>query len=104
AEDVIRGRNVTGVQTCALPISLLGEGAGDFHELVPRGGRLVVTGFFEHVGVVEQRQAADGGRQAVVLILVLGGVDERRERVGNRSEERRVGKERTQQTRQMRGI
>src|SRR5699024_11608877 len=36
AEDGIRGRNVTGVQTCALPIYFLEEKYPDYGNLVPR--------------------------------------------------------------------
>src|SRR5437868_13407855 len=67
AEDGIRDRNVTGVQTCALPICL--------HE--PPGQR-------------KRRTAAERGRhlgRERVAVLRC------RPRAGDRSEERRVGKE-----------
>src|SRR5437879_11963926 len=69
AEDGIRDTSVTGVQTCALPISLRRRepGPGRHRRLAPRVG-----------GV--------GGRDAVAASL-CGSARQRR------SEERRVGKE-----------
>ena len=64
AEDGIRDRLVTGVQTCALPIYAIG---------VERVVKAAIQGFFEHLG-------KDG-------LHVPDEVDE------HRSEERRVGKE-----------
>src|SRR5437868_8305542 len=72
AEDGIRDRNVTGVQTCALPISRLGvHGAGAVHLLAlgERGDEQPQR----HVRRAEQEEA---------------GIAEE-----DRSEERRVGKE-----------
>src|SRR5258707_7832305 len=83
AEDGIRDIGVTGVQTCALPISRLGRGQGrprldqdDFHALLG----IVLPGK-SHLG-----------RGAVGLVLAPG---ERHLDLGPpvRSEERRVGKE-----------
>src|SRR5699024_12033676 len=83
AEDGIRDRNVTGVQTCALPIL-----QGDISLIEPffqdgQGGRYDVVGY------------ADAHRQG--LRTVTPGVFFNTGSVGNamgvRSEERRVGKE-----------
>src|SRR5699024_11356320 len=93
-EDGIRDRNVTGVQTCALPISK------------PMGMYSFLTGFFMiaggifgmHLGLslhtkectentAEYLYTKPCGRQAIYkgkLLCTLAGV---------RSEERRVGKE-----------
>src|SRR5207249_5469586 len=83
AEDGIRDRNVTGVQTCALPIFplLYPPGVG------PRGRR--------RGGRAQERRhwiPPDGGpaRRALVALGTEGGD---RSRSGLRSEERRVGKE-----------
>src|SRR5437868_14597266 len=65
AEDGIRDRNVTGVQTCALPISLLAAREGE-HDLHRRGGPARRIG---------------------------GGLPDVHFPVPGRSEERRVGKE-----------
>src|SRR2546426_4951850 len=69
AEDGIRDYKVTGVQTCALPIS--GAGVRDRHGVVavPGGGG-------------PGHAAAAGGRVAAAVVF---GIE--------RSEERRVGKE-----------
>src|SRR5690349_23197587 len=82
AEDGIRDLYVTGVQTCALPISL-GRGAERQAPPVRRRGRRR-----------RGRRAHAGGVQA----RVLGGdqdlpAAEARQRRRDRSEERRVGKE-----------
>src|SRR5699024_12224300 len=55
-EDGIRGRNVTGVQTCALPISLLRHGQPlEQHRLLrPRGAA-------KEAKVEGERKAEDGG-------------------------------------------
>src|SRR5260221_9751723 len=79
AEDGIRDHCVTGVQTCALPISrLLPEGANTFVPNQIRCGRL------ERVSALGQQAGINSDRSAVVV-----GADELRAR----SEERRVGKE-----------
>src|SRR5207248_6032581 len=88
AEDGIRDRTVTGVQTCALPISA-GRAAGAFGPgaeaaLDPGGGgraaRARCRGGAPTRGI--------GRRRPLAGPLRLGG------RRGSRSEERRVGKER----------
>src|SRR5205823_8282852 len=81
AEDGIRDKLVTGVQTCALPISLL-------RQLAARGGQEVVA--------AEQHRAQRGEEPATVLLkpgqeaLHTEHADLGAEM---RSEERRVGKE-----------
>src|SRR5690606_41189209 len=70
AEDGIRDFHVTGVQTCALPISELpARSTGNRHRRAPRGGA--------------------GGRPHPVP----AGAGDGRPAVRPRSEERRVGKE-----------
>src|SRR5699024_11717087 len=82
AEDGIRDRNVTGVQTCALPISdaLIRKG---FREFIPETTKIIIA---QRVASVQ-----DADR----IILMKGG---RIDAIGTheelmRSEERRVGKE-----------
>src|SRR5207249_8592252 len=88
AEDGIRDRNVTGVQTCALPISALSV------EIL--GGRM------DHqVGAQLERQLQGRRAEAVVdgeqgspvtgYLRQSRNIENLRQRV--RSEERRVGKE-----------
>src|SRR5699024_11885687 len=74
AEDGIRDRNVTGVQTCALPILLQQE--------QNLAGQTGAQGLGAHLH----------GGDALGHVQVLGVVVEARQR-RNRSEERRVGKE-----------
>src|SRR5207249_5379916 len=91
AEDGIRDRNVTGVQTCALPILLAGEldaeAAGDavelLVELVSADATEVVATEVEEQALDELTRVLTGGRIARAQLLV--DLD--------RSEERRVGKE-----------
>src|SRR5207249_7668311 len=85
AEDGIRDRNVTGVQTCALPIS---DRRGEAHQSGSPGRRR------------PRRVHLGGARPAARRAAYRGGGSERDElrgdeRDGNgpRSEERRVGKE-----------
>src|SRR5207248_6447131 len=95
AEDGIRDRTVTGVQTCALPICAhqrrfrgAGAGAG-----ARQAGRLAE-------GELPAAQRADGRarrRPAVVrLVRVQRRVRADRRQRDRRSEERRVGKEGSQ--------
>src|SRR5207249_6712832 len=85
AEDGIRDRNVTGVQTCALPISSLNESR---KPLVCRGYR------FER-----RNQVADRRLMKARLFRDVVSVDEvllrthERIQIDWRSEESRVGKE-----------
>src|SRR5207248_3451904 len=85
AEDGIRDRTVTGVQTCALPIydrAVLVDphAVGD----VDDAEQLV-----DDVGLVEERGVVGVGP----VDELLGGVEEHRVNRSLRSEERRVGKE-----------
>src|SRR5206468_8686582 len=91
AEDGIRDLIVTGVQTCALPISRNGAGPGDVRE----GVRAAREAVLHAVGEMEQ---------PVISLPDLATLLEGPERVtaaavedliefGARSEERRVGKE-----------
>src|SRR5207249_6501733 len=92
AEDGIRDRNVTGVQTCALPISQRLEGG------VPDGQEVRVAHVADHRrsddDVAQRLISADAARRAPG-----GGVRDlppavsAEDRARGRSEERRVGKE-----------
>src|SRR5688572_32967270 len=79
AEDGIRDLTVTGVQTCALPIS--GRG-GEAVRRPPPGGAERPGGAAGGGGVLPPRR---GGRQGRAVPQATGR--------GYRSEERRVGKE-----------
>src|SRR5207249_5608563 len=89
AEDGIRDRNVTGVQTCALPISLVTLGAG-----IPFVALLTLDALVAFVAFLSDQRPEGGrglvGHVAAVLAgqAVVGGAV-----VEDRSEERRVGKE-----------
>src|SRR5205823_11071647 len=90
AEDGIRGKLVTGVQTCALPIlRAVGGGADDGGQ---RGCRQT------HRAARRTAFAAGVGhevRGAIARAARVGGGDSSNARAGTeRSEERRVGKER----------
>src|SRR3989441_5832219 len=74
AEDGIRDKLVTGVQTCALPIYRVGAGYG----------ALAADGVLD--GTLTVSLNATGGRAITRLHLQSSGP-------GTRSEERRVGKE-----------
>src|SRR5438874_10160732 len=84
AEDGIRDLYVTGVQTCALPISL--DQIVD--QLVPR--QLLVGGVGEAApfGPIADRFQVDVDQDGDKVVLVT-----ERHRFHDRSEERRVGKE-----------
>src|SRR2546429_4823094 len=81
AEDGIRDVAVTGVQTCALPISVgVRPCLGPARQRSPDGGP-------------DPRSAGrDDTAQRAAADLVRGGLERDRD-VGRRSEERRVGKE-----------
>src|SRR2546426_7941538 len=82
AEDGIRDYKVTGVQTCALPIS------GD------RPGKLRERGFGQDGGREHEASLDDHRRQTVRKDVTADQPDVRgAERAAGRSEERRVGKE-----------
>src|SRR5207249_6453580 len=90
AEDGIRDRNVTGVQTCALPISR-------FLRLVLVDDRPEIEGPVEEL-IRRFPQRVAHLHLAHVVLHVLGVPparvgDERERRKDKRSEERRVGKE-----------
>src|SRR5205823_9491040 len=87
AEDGIRDKLVTGVQTCALPISarrlhsLEGRGLGTLAPRAPLGSRHtpLLPGRLDHLPLPGPRALPAG--------------EERLRAAGGRSEERRVGKE-----------
>src|SRR5205823_11545075 len=84
AEDGIRDKLVTGVQTCALPISPSNMGTQwvEIEAQWPDGRRVfAVTNFF-----------ATNGLPAVTVVATVNTAFERGRKPG-RSEERRVGKE-----------
>src|SRR5207249_9469370 len=84
AEDGIRARNVTGVQTCALPIYDEGfSGEVPVKSKVRRSPRLV--------SVRKQARTSDGLQPIASLNTTLRKVPSGRD--FTRSEERRVGKE-----------
>src|SRR5207249_8424374 len=89
AEDGIRDRNVTGVQTCALPICLPYDAATCASALAALGGvQYVLPGRSATISLVSTsgvpRQVTLIGEEAPANWLVRGVL---------RSEERRVGKE-----------
>src|SRR5207245_3824837 len=85
AEDGIRDATVTGVQTCALPIS---------HYIVARMLGVKVLRFSIGFGKVLYRHIGRSGTEFVLALIPLGGyVKMLDETEGERSEERRVGKE-----------
>src|SRR5207248_8074775 len=92
AEDGIRDRTVTGVQTCALPISdfLAGRGVERDDEAIQRAKHQLAVG--------KGRPAVDGVAAGArygrfVAIARLAVVPHFLRMIGIRSEERRVGKE-----------
>src|SRR5690606_41808701 len=91
AEDGIRDFHVTGVQTCALPISQRLQrrrGVQELRALVPPGRRWAEP----RVGLLLDRELRRfRGRQGAVAVRVLLGA--RPGDRGDRSEERRAGKE-----------
>src|SRR5207249_7484283 len=93
-----RDRNVTGVQTCALPISKRGAAiATGSYKIAAAGNRVVVA----WNGIAHQfqfspgedgifvRTSSDGGATFGDVVKPVVNVDS----PSNRSEERRVGKE-----------
>src|SRR5699024_12071657 len=93
-EDGIRDRNVTGVQTCALPIYPLGLNA----EQVREDPRQAVVNAHQYNTRKSVRQGQAGtvyehgfGNAQTVRLMAYGG--EREVLQFLRSEERRVGKE-----------
>src|SRR5262249_59306830 len=83
AEDGIRDWSVTGVQTCALPISSLTPAdVPDPGGVAEAFGRLRADGLVRFVGLT-----GTGTAEALGAVIDAGGFDT------VRSEERRVGKE-----------
>src|SRR5699024_11524462 len=80
AEDGIRDRNVTGVQTCALPISDGGVGAVAAASGAPSGPG-------------SEEEAEQGGHDRARPGQQQGGAQAFQDEFRDRSEERRVGKE-----------
>src|SRR5207248_6774821 len=93
AEDGIRDRTVTGVQTCALPISGNASARrGDLDRFAGAAGEDDVMAPIERFGDGRSRllqQGARGAALAMGRVRVGPGVEPAR----HRSEERRVGKE-----------
>src|SRR5205085_7738531 len=93
AEDGIRDLTVTGVQTCALPISKTLEGAWIVLLLIP-----IIVGMFKatrrHYSHVAAQLTLKGYAPPVrrhnTVLIPIGGIQRA---VVERSEERRVGKE-----------
>src|SRR5207248_7593988 len=83
AEDGIRDRTVTGVQTCALPIS-----SSSFRRLNSSGVRLWAAMISVLIGSIKQK--AEGTKQKAETRLLLAAYCLL---PTARSEERRVGKE-----------
>src|SRR5207248_6961817 len=92
-------RTVTGVQTCALPISARGDGGGIDGEGLARGGEhdhrvggLALEGLQQRVAVLE-------GERGKIDAVAAAGADpallrqDHRDRLLERSEARRVGSE-----------
>src|SRR5205823_7422153 len=88
AEDGIRDKLVTGVQTCALPILLRGADAALRPGDQRAGGLLDVA--LAHQALAHQ-EGADAGLREVIEIAGFG--DAALRDANSRSEERRVGKE-----------
>src|SRR5699024_11596673 len=93
--DGIPDRNVTGVQTCALPIWLLDQETGEL-------GMLAVDDKYQGTGIgrelirfAEERGKKENLRKMLLELLVpIEGSHPTKVILENRSEERRVGKER----------
>src|SRR5207249_7501334 len=89
AEDGIRDRNVTGVQTCALPISISNIPADEMQGSVPSvgpNGILYVTWedtTSNHIMISKSTNGGTGFSAPIAVATVIP----------LRSEERRVGKE-----------
>src|SRR5699024_11822976 len=84
AEDGIRDRNVTGVQTCALPIS--GDARARDHTWLCLSDTELVALWVQHDNVVE-------GLFIVLFTHARGSESDQLRHFRPRSEERRVGKE-----------
>src|SRR5207249_8433079 len=90
AEDGIRDRNVTGVQTCALPISIEGAGLEPGKDVAialdPAASELYQEGNY-----VFKKSGAGTKSSDEMIALYKSWID--RYPIVSRSEERRVGKE-----------
>src|SRR5699024_11274369 len=89
AEDGIRDRNVTGVQTCALPIFAAYQ-MKNFEESMGVNDRIALSNATK---VMRRRINENLMRQGVTLIDPDTTYTDIDVKVGSRSEERRVGKE-----------
>src|SRR5699024_12103144 len=92
AEDGIRDRNVTGVQTCALPIFSAAHPVGRSRLTRWAGAASARSGISGNVDIRHLRHAADD-LAAVAELVVVPDVDDDTIVIDDRSEERRVGKE-----------
>src|SRR5699024_11994305 len=93
AEDGIRDRNVTGVQTCALPICAVGSRGRRLRLLLPSGWRgSTSSDCTQNLGF---RARWDSRKSTIKIRHCQGRPCERKPSTKNRarSEERRVGKE-----------
>src|SRR5437660_6926316 len=94
AEDGIRDGHVTGVQTCALPISG-GSGCGVVRLRAERGGSLICL--VRHVALRGSAGTTGGRRPCAPAQGYMINPSQSRDKVAirscQRSEERRVGKE-----------
>src|SRR5437868_9563080 len=94
AEDGIRDRNVTGVQTCALPISRTGVPAATIRQLARDFAGAPAAVCYGRLGSATQDFGALTSWLIQAINIVTGNLD----RAGGalfakpRSEERRVGK------------
>src|SRR5207302_6273553 len=92
AEDGIRDFHVTGVQTCALPISIDATSHGEVY-LSPCISKAVVEAYLANDAPVDPLS----GREREVLQLIAEGKNVKEIGdlldISTRSEERRVGKE-----------
>src|SRR5262249_57345617 len=88
AEDGIRDWSVTGVQTCALPIFIVGA-----HSVLRRALRKprIFSGILQCAP--QHGMRADDENASQILVALLGDRPQLLLAPGRRSEERRVGKE-----------
>src|SRR5690606_39636437 len=86
AEDGIRDFHVTGVQTCALPISVLDRYVGT-------GGHTATDPSMVVFPVTSHDHGGEHGRNTMVARIVIAAPATGHGKTSVRSEERRVGKE-----------
>src|SRR5699024_12109093 len=89
AEDGIRDRNVTGVQTCALPIYC----TPDEVKLMLVDPKKVELGVYNGIPHLISPVVTESKKAAISLNKLVAEMERRYETFANRSEERRVGKE-----------